>query len=142
MYTAVTPAHSASLESFIYDLLWKYGPSKSAGRYYFEKCSSELTKLNLLPYSRGGSSRYSDRLHSFSLTIIRGGYYTNSCFPYTVYLWYSLPTERFSVTFHLDCFELRGNTHLIPLDSFYPVSCMLFFFDRCYFLSPHMFVCG
>ena len=34
-------------------------------RYYFGKCSSELGELVLLPYSRGRSTRYSDRLHGF-----------------------------------------------------------------------------
>ena len=34
-------------------------------RYYFGRCSSELTQLVPLPYSRGRSTRYSDRLHDF-----------------------------------------------------------------------------
>ena len=40
-------------------------------RYYFGRCSSELTELVPLPYSRGKSTRYSDRLHDFSDTIPR-----------------------------------------------------------------------
>ena len=40
-------------------------------RYYFGRCSSELTQLFPLPYYRGRSSRYSDRLHDFSVTIPR-----------------------------------------------------------------------
>ena len=40
-------------------------------RYYFGRCSSELTQLVPLPYSRGRSTRYSDRLHNFSVTIPR-----------------------------------------------------------------------
>ena len=39
--------------------------------YYFGRCSSELAQLVLLPYSRGRSTRYSDRLHDFSVTIPR-----------------------------------------------------------------------
>ena len=35
-------------------------------RYYFVKCSSELTQLVPIPFSRGRSTRYSDRLHDFS----------------------------------------------------------------------------
>ena len=31
--------------------------------YYFGRCSSELAQLVPLPYSRGWSTRYSDRLH-------------------------------------------------------------------------------
>ena len=40
-------------------------------RYYFGRCSSELAQLVPLPYYRGGSTRYSDRLHDFSPTIPR-----------------------------------------------------------------------
>ena len=36
-------------------------------RYYFGRC--ELAQLVPLPYSRGRSTRYSDRLHDFSVTI-------------------------------------------------------------------------
>ena len=38
-------------------------------RYYFGKCLSELAQLVPLPYSRGRSTRYSNRLHDFSVTI-------------------------------------------------------------------------
>ena len=37
-------------------------------RYYFGRCSSELTELVPLPFSRG-SSTHCDRLHDFSVTI-------------------------------------------------------------------------
>ena len=40
--------------------------------YYFGRCSSELAQLAQmvpLPYSRGRSTRYSVRLHVFSVTI-------------------------------------------------------------------------
>ena len=40
-------------------------------RYYFVRCSSELAQLVPLPFSRGRSTRYSDRLHNFSVTIPR-----------------------------------------------------------------------
>ena len=40
-------------------------------RYYFGICSSELAKLVLLPYSRGRSTCFSDRLHDFFITIAR-----------------------------------------------------------------------
>ena len=40
-------------------------------RYYFGRCSSELAQLVLFPYSRGRSTRYSDRLLDFSVTIPR-----------------------------------------------------------------------
>ena len=40
-------------------------------RYYFGRCSSELAQLIPLPFSRGRSTHYSDRLHNFSVTIPR-----------------------------------------------------------------------
>ena len=40
-------------------------------RYYFGRSSSELAELVPLLYSRGKSSRYSDRLHDFSVTVPR-----------------------------------------------------------------------
>ena len=40
-------------------------------RYYFGKCSSELAQLIPLIYSRGKSTRYSDRLCVFSVIITR-----------------------------------------------------------------------
>ena len=40
-------------------------------RYYLGRCSSELAQLVPPPYSRGRSTRYSDRLHDFSVTIPR-----------------------------------------------------------------------
>ena len=41
-------------------------------KYYFGRCSSELAQLAQLaplPYSRERCTRYSDRLHDFSVTI-------------------------------------------------------------------------
>ena len=40
-------------------------------RYYFGRCSSELVELVPLPFSRERSTRYSDLLHDFSVTIPR-----------------------------------------------------------------------
>ena len=40
-------------------------------RYYFGRCSSELPQLVPLPFSRGRFTRYSDKLHDFSVTIPR-----------------------------------------------------------------------
>ena len=40
-------------------------------RYYFGRCSSEQAELVPLPYSPGRSTRYSDRLHDFSIIIPR-----------------------------------------------------------------------
>ena len=64
-------------------------------RYYFGRCSSELAQLVPLPYSRRRSTRYSDRLHDFSVTIPRccKDAYVNSFFPRTARLWNSVPIE-------------------------------------------------
>ena len=40
-------------------------------KYYFGRCSFELAQLVLLPDSWGNSTRYSDRVHDFSVTIPR-----------------------------------------------------------------------
>ena len=70
-------------------------------RYHFGQCSSELTQKVPLPYSWGGSTRFSDRLHSFSVTIpicykdVSG----NSFFPRKARLWNSLPIECFPLTY-------------------------------------------
>ena len=54
-------------------------------RYYFGRgrCSSGLAQLVPLPFSRGRSTCYSDRLHDFSVTILRccKDVYVNSFFP-------------------------------------------------------------
>ena len=40
-------------------------------RYYFGLCSSEVSQMVSVPYSQGRSTHYSDRLHDFSVTILR-----------------------------------------------------------------------
>ena len=69
-------------------------------RYYFGRCSSELAQLVPLPCSRGRSTRYSDRLHDFPVTIPRcyKDVYVNSFFPRTARLWNSLVIECFPLT--------------------------------------------
>ena len=66
-------------------------------RYYFGRCSSELAQLVPLPFSRGRSTRYSDRLHDFSVIIPRcyKDVYVNCFFPCTVRLWNSLSKNTF-----------------------------------------------
>ena len=72
-------------------------------RYYFGRCSSELAQLVPLPFSRGRSTRYSERLHHFSVTIPRcyKDVYVNSFIPLTAKLWNSLPIECFPLTYDL-----------------------------------------
>ena len=85
-------------------------------RYYFGRCSSELVPLSL---SRGRCTRYSDRLHDYSVTIARyyKDVYVNSFFPCTAKLWNSLPIECFPLTYDLIGFKSRINRHLLTLGS-------------------------
>ena len=80
-------------------------------RYYFGRCSSELAQLVPLPFSRGRSTRYSDRLHGFSVTMPRcyKGVYINSFFPRTAKLWNSLPIGCFPLKYYLSGFKSRIN---------------------------------
>ena len=84
-------------------------------RYYFGRCSSELAQLVPLPFSRGRSTRYSDRLHDFSVTIPRcyKDVYVNSFFPRTAKL-----IECFPLTYDLSGFKFRINRHLLTVGSF------------------------
>ena len=76
-------------------------------RYYFGRCSSELAQLVPLPFSRGRSTCYSDRLHDFSVTISRccKDVYVNSFFPRTAALCNFLPIECFILTSDLKGFK-------------------------------------
>ena len=89
-------------------------------RYYFGRCSSELAQLVPVPYSRGRSTHYSDRLHDFSVTIPRcyKDVYVNSFFPCTARLWNSLPIECFPLTYDLSGFKSRINRYLLTVASF------------------------
>ena len=64
-------------------------------RYYFGRCSLELAQLAPRPFSRERSTRYSDRLHDFSVTIPRcyKDVYVNSFFLHTARLWNCLPIQ-------------------------------------------------
>ena len=89
-------------------------------RYYFGRCSSKLAQLVPLPFSRGRSTRYSDRLHDFSVTIPRcyKDVYVNSFFPHKARLWNSVPIECFPLTYDLKGFKPRVNKHLLTVGSF------------------------
>ena len=89
-------------------------------RYYFGRCSSKLAQLIPLPFSRGRSTHYSDRLHDFSVTIPRcyKDVHVNSFFPRTDRLWKRLPIECFPLTYDLSGFKYRINRHLLTVGSF------------------------
>ena len=66
-------------------------------------CSSGLAQLVPLPFSRGRTTHYPDRLHDFSVTI-PGCYkdvYVNSFFPCMAKLWDSLSIVCFPLTYDL-----------------------------------------
>ena len=89
-------------------------------RYYFGKRSAQLAQMIPLPFSRGRSTRHSDRLHDFSVTIPRcyKDVYVSSFFPHTARLWNSLPIECFPLTYNLNGFKSRINRHLLTVGSF------------------------
>ena len=89
-------------------------------RYYFGKCLSELAQLVPLPYCRGSSTSYSDRLHDFSVTILRcyKDVYVNSFFPRTPRLWNFLSIEYFRLTYDRSGFKFRINRYLLIIGSF------------------------
>ena len=89
-------------------------------RYYFGRCSSELAQLVPLPFCQGRSTRYSDRLHDFCVTIsiCYKDVYVNSFFPRTAKLWNSLPIECFPLTYELSDSKSRINRHLLSVGSF------------------------
>ena len=89
-------------------------------RYYFDRCLSELSILVPLPYSRGRSTGYSDRLHEFCVTVARcyKDVYANSFLPRTARPWNSLPIECFPLTYDLNRFKSRSNRHLLTVGYF------------------------
>ena len=115
----VGPSLAASLEPLVHR---RNAASLSLFcRYYFGRCSSELAQLVPLPFSRGRSTSYSDRLHDFSVTIPRcyKDVHVNSFFPRTARLWNSLPLECFPLTYDVNSFTSRINRHLLTVGSFY-----------------------
>ena len=95
IFRAVGPSLAASLEPLAHR---RNATSLSLSyRYYFGRCSSELAQLVPFPFSRGSSTRYSNRLHDFSLTIpsCYKDVYVNSFFPCTARLWNSSSIECF-----------------------------------------------
>ena len=88
-------------------------------RFSFGKSTSELAQLVPFPFSRGRSTRFSNRLHDFSVTIPRcyKDVYVNSFFLCTARHWNSLPLECFPLTYNLNDFKSRINRHLLTVAS-------------------------
>ena len=117
LYRTVGP----SLATFLEPLAHRNMSSLSLFyRYYFGRCSSELAQLVPLPFSRGRSTRYSDRLYDFSVTIPTRykDVYVNSFFPRTARLWNSLSIECFPSIYDLSGFKSRINRYLLTVGSF------------------------
>ena len=111
--------------------------------YYFDRCSSELAKLVLLHHSCGRSTRYSNRLHGFSVTMSRyyKDVYVHSLFSRAAGLWNSLPTKWFPLTYDLNGFMSRVNRHLFSLGSFYLAFLYPFqFFPLLFLVTPCLVV--
>ena len=95
-------------------------------RYYFGRCSPEQAQQDSLPFCRGRSTCYSDRLHDFPVTIPRcyKDLYVNRFFTCTTRLWSSLPIECFPLTYNLNGFKSRINRHLLAVLP-KKISCMI-----------------
>ena len=106
IYWTVGPWLAASLEPLTY--CQNIATLSFFCRYYCGRCSSELAQLVPLRYFWGRSTRYSHRLHIFSVTITRyyEDIYVNSFFPRTARLRNSLPIECFPLTYDLKSLEL------------------------------------
>ena len=109
-------------------------------RYYCGRCSSELAQLVPLPHSRSRPTRYSDSLHSFSVTIHRcyKDIYVNSFFHRTARLRNSLLAKYFPLNYYLNRYKSRVNRYLFSLDSFFLISCPVYFlsFPLIFLLTP------
>ena len=87
-------------------------------RYYLGRCSSQLVQLVPLSFSGGRSTRYSDRLHDFSVTIPRwhSDGYVNSFFPRTNYLPVAGVEMRFfCLTGRFWCWCSHNAVHVLQL---------------------------
>ena len=114
----VGPSLAASLEPLAHR--WNVASLSLFYRYYFGRCSSELAQLVPLPFFRGRSTRYSDRLHDFSVTIPRCSkdVNVNTFIPHTARLWNSLPLKCFSLTYDLSGLKCRINRNFLTVGSF------------------------
>ena len=103
----IGPSRAASLEPLA--LRWNVASLSLFFWYYFP-----------LPFYRGRSTRYSDRLHDFTFTIPKcyKDVYINSFYPCAARLWNSLPIECFPLTYNLNGFKSRINGHLLTVGSF------------------------
>ena len=134
--------YTSAQESFIssYICLWASGGKKcwlfgnlhwykTITKCYCGRCSSELAQLVPLPYSRGRSTRYFDRLHDFSVTIPRcyKNVYVDSFFPRATRLWNSLPIECFLLTYDPFLLTFQNLNGVMLFKKSYQISVSIFF---------------
>ena len=82
-------------------------------RYYFGICPSKLAEQVPLPYSRGRSSRYSNRMHDFSvMPRCYTDVYASSIFSHTIGFWNSFPAKRVPLIYDLNGFKSTVNRHI------------------------------
>ena len=105
----VGPSFAASLELIVHRR--NVASLSLFYNYCCGRCLPELVQLVLLPYFRGSSTYYSDRLHDFFVTIplCYKDVYDNSFFPRRTWLWNSLPIECFPLICDLNGFKSRIN---------------------------------
>ena len=87
-------------------------------RYYFGRCFSELAQEVPLPFSRGRSTHYSDRLHDFLSPFLDVTRMSMSTVSRTAKPWNSLLLECFSLTYDFSGFKSRIKKHLLTVGSF------------------------
>ena len=118
IYRTVGPSVAASIEPLAH--CRNVTSSSLFYRYYVGRGSSERAQLVPLPFSRGRSTRYSDWLHHFFVTIPKcyRDVCFNSFFSRTARIWNSLPIECFLLTYNLNGFKSRTNRHLLTVGSF------------------------
>ena len=118
IYRTFGPSLAASPKPLAH--CWNVASLSFFYRYYFGRHSSEEAQLVPFPYSWRRSTRYSDRLHDFSVTIPRCcmDVYINSFFPHTARLCNFLPVEYFPLTYDLNGFKSRINRHFLNVSSF------------------------
>ena len=118
IYKTVGPSLATSLEPLAHR--WNVVSLSIFYRYSFGRCSSELAQLVAISFSRGRSTRYSDRFHDFSITIPRcyKDVYVSSFFPRMARVWNSLPIECLPLTYDLSSFKSRINRHLLTVGCF------------------------
>ena len=111
----VGPSLAASLEPLAHR--WNVASLSLFHKYHFGRCSPNLDQLVPLPFYRGRSTRYSDRLRGFSVIIPKSykDFYVGSFFPHTARAWNFVPIECFPLSYDISGFKTRINRYLLTV---------------------------